>query len=71
MRDVTIILTNEELCIIRAAMAHYRLAGFPMGRSSYGNPISSRDRRAFATYGMNLWEKLAKLKPQELVEEKK
>ncbi len=63
MPDITITLTNEELCIIKAAMAHYRMANFPLGRSSYGNPITNKDRREFAAFGMKLWDRLANLKP--------
>ena len=42
---------------MKSAMAHYMLAGFPLGRSSFSNPISNRARREFAAQGMKLWDK--------------
>lgn len=62
MADIVITLDKEELSLIKAALAHYRIAGFPLGRSSYGNPISQRDRREFAAFGMKVWDKLNSLK---------
>ncbi len=61
MPDIRLTLTEDELCIIKAATAYYRVAGFPLGKSSYGNPISYRDRREFAAFGMKLWERIANL----------
>lgn len=56
--EITITVDKEELALIMAAMAYYRVAGFPLGRSSYSNPISQRDRREFAAFGMKVWDKL-------------
>ncbi len=58
MADITITLTKEELNLIEAAMASYRVQGFPLGRSSYSNPISHKDRMEWATFGMKVWDKL-------------
>ena len=58
MTDTTITLTSEELNLLKAALTHYRLAGFPLGRSSYGNPIGHRDRRDWAAFGMKFWDRL-------------
>jgi len=57
MPDITITVTKEELNLIKTALTHYRLAGFPVGRSSYSNPISRRDRLEWAAFGMKVWHK--------------
>jgi hypothetical protein len=61
MTDKTITVSKEELNLIRAAIVHYRLAGFPLGRSSYSNNISHRDRREWAAFGMEVYNKLINL----------
>ena len=58
MADITITVNKEELNLIMAAMAHYRLRGFPLGRSSYSNNINLRDRQEWAALGMKTWKKL-------------
>lgn len=58
---ITIIVDKDELDLIMAAMAHYRVAGFPLGRSSLGHPISHQDRREYAAFGMKVWSKLRAL----------
>ncbi len=55
-------MSKEEFNLIKAALAHYRLAGFPMGKSSYDVPISFRDRREWAAFGMKVWDKIYNLK---------
>ena len=57
MVEVAIPINKEELNLIKAALTHYRLAGFPLGRSSLANPISQRDRREWAAFGMKAWQK--------------
>ena len=62
----TITVTNDELNLIKAALTEYRLKGFPLGRSSYGNPISNRDRQEWAAFGMQVWQKVTDIKEEEV-----
>ena len=56
--DIIVTVNKEELNLIRTALTFYRLEGFPLGRSSLGNPISRRDRQEWAAFGMKVWYKL-------------
>ncbi len=58
MADMVITVSKEEFNLILAALTSYRLGGFPLGRSSYSNPISHRDRQEWATFGMKVWQKI-------------
>ncbi len=64
MSNTTITFTEEELSMLRAAMAAYRLKGFPLGVSHYGNPITHDMRRDWAAFGMGVWDKLVKEREQ-------
>ena len=59
--DITIVVSKRELALIKEALAIYRLRGFPLGRSSYGNPISQEERKEWRVLGMKVWDKLSSL----------
>ena len=60
MEDTMLTVSKEELNLIRTALTYYRLAGFPLGRSSfYSNPISRRDRQEWAAFGMRVYQKFS------------
>ena len=65
MTDKTILLSTEELKLLMAALASYRIKGFPLGRSSYSNAISQRDRQEWAAFGMAVWNKFSALSKEE------
>mgnify|MGYP001583013834 CR=1 FL=1 len=60
--EYTISLNNEEYNLVMAAMASYRIKGFPLGRSSPSATITQRDRQLWASLGMELWHRFHDLK---------
>ena len=50
--------TLEELRVLEAAMAHYQLKGYPLGRSSYSAGISLSQRKEWRSFSRRVWLKL-------------
>ena len=57
-------LQDEELAMIREAMAYYRMRGFPMPKG-----VSQTTQKQWQELGMRVWEKLSPREYKEIKQE--